>query len=138
MNHAENKNVVRRLVEEAQQGRNLQVVEELLASNFIDHTPMGGLPPTRDGVKLLFAGLHEAFPDLTVTIEEQVAEGASVVTRKTFRGTHSAPFLGVGASGRSVEFEVIDILRVEGGRIKEHRHIVDQLSLLRQLGAIPA
>lgn len=138
MDGTENKHVVRRLVEEAQQGRNLQVVDELLAGDFVDHTPMSGLPPTREGVKLLFAGLHEAFPDLKVTIEEQVAEGPKVVTRKTFRGTHRAPFFGVAASGRSVEFEVIDILGVEDGRITEHRHILDQLALLRQLGALPA
>jgi steroid delta-isomerase-like uncharacterized protein len=138
MDQNANKLVVRRLVEEAQQGRNVQLVDELLADDFIDHTPMGGLPPTREGVKLLFAGLQDAFPDLTVTVEEQIAEGTQVVTRKTFRGTHSAPFLGVAASGRSVEFEVIDILKVEGGRITEHRHVIDQLALLRQLGAFAA
>jgi steroid delta-isomerase-like uncharacterized protein len=132
----ENKEVVRRLVEGAQIGRDLSLVDDLLAPEFVDRSPMGGLPPTREGVKLLFAGLHAAFPDLRVEIDEQVAEGDTVVTRKTFNGTHEGAFLGVPASRKRVSFEVVDFLRVVDGRIVEHRHIVDQLSLLQQLGAM--
>lgn len=135
MTTRDNKAVVRKLVEGAQAGRNLALVDELLDSEFVDHTPMEGLPPTREGVKMLFAGLHAAFPDLRVVIHEQVAEGETVVTRKTFIGTHAGDFLGIPASGRRVEFEVIDILRVVEGRIREHRHMLDRLELLQQLGA---
>ena len=136
MSIQENKAVVRRLVEAAQVGRDLSVVDELLSPDFVDHSPMAGLLPTREGVKILFAGLHNAFPDLSVIIREQVAEGETVVTRKTFIGTHAGEFLGVPASNKKIEFDVIDMLRVVDGRITEHRHIVDQLGLLQQLGAI--
>ena len=130
------KNIVRRLVDEAQTRGNLAVVDEILADDFVDHSPLAGLPPTREGVKILFAGLKAGFPDLAVTIDEQVAEGEKVVTRKTFRGTHGGEFLGVPATGRPVAWEVIDILTFRGERIVEHRVILDQLGLMKQLGAM--
>lgn len=131
-----NKRMVRRLIEEAQQGGNLQVIQELLAEDFVDHTPLGGLPPTRDGVSMLFAGMRQAFPDLRVTIEEQIADSEKVATRKTFEGTHRGPFLGIAATGNPIRFEVIDILTVRGGKIREHRVVADQLTLMQQLGAL--
>jgi steroid delta-isomerase-like uncharacterized protein len=136
MSLEQNKSMVRRLVDEAQTQGQFDVVDELMADDFVDHSPLPGLPPTREGVKMLFAGLRAAFPDLHVTISEQIAEDERVATRKTFRGTHRGDFLGVPASGRPVEFEVIDILTFERGKITEHRVVLDQLGLLRQLGAM--
>jgi steroid delta-isomerase-like uncharacterized protein len=129
-----NKQTVRRLIEEAQQGGNLAVIQELLAEDFVDHTPFPGVPPTRDGVSMLFAGMQQAFPDLRVTIEEQIADDEKVATRKTFEGTHRGPFLGIAATGNPIRFEVIDILTLRGGKIREHRVVVDQLALMQQLG----
>lgn len=131
-----NKLLVRRLITEAQEGGKLDVVDEILGDDFVDHTPLPGLPPTRDGVRLLFAGLRAAFPDLKVTIHEQIGDEEKVVTRKTFSGTHAGPFMGIPASGNPVRFEVIDILTVRSGRIREHRVILDQLGLMQQLGAM--
>ncbi len=136
MSLEEHKSKVRRLVEEAQSNGRLEVVDELFAEDFVDHSPLPGLPATREGVKMLFAGLRSAFPDLHVTIAEQIAEDNRVATRKTFRGTHRGDFLGVPASGRPVEFEVIDILTFEKEKISEHRVVLDQLGLLKQLGAM--
>jgi steroid delta-isomerase-like uncharacterized protein len=128
-----NKTLVRRLVDEAQTEGRLEVVDELLADDFVDHSPLPGLPANRDGIRILFGALRAAFPDLRVTIDEQVAEGEKVVTRKTFRGTHGGEFLGAPASGRAVAFEVIDILSVRDGKIAEHRVVFDQLGLREQL-----
>jgi len=130
-----NKTKVRRLVDEAQTKGNLAVVDELLAEDFVDHTPFPGLPPTRDGVKILFGYLRTVFPDLRVRIHEQIAEAEKVVTRKVFEGTHRAEFMGVPSTGRPVSFEVIDILTFNGGRISEHRVIFDQLGIRQQLTA---
>jgi len=129
------KAAVRRLVEEAQTNGNLAVVDELLSDDFIDHTPFPGVPPTRDGVKMLFGYLRTVFPDLRVRIHEQVAEDEKVVTRKVFEGTHRAEFMGVPSTGRPVSFEVIDILTFCHGRISEHRVIFDQLGIRQQLTA---
>jgi len=128
-----NKIVVRRLVDEAQSRGNIAVVDELMAEDFIDHTPFPGVPPTREGVKMLFGYLRTAFPDLHVRVEEQIADEAKVVTRKTFEGTHRGEFMGVPATGRPISFEVIDILTLDNGRIVEHRMVVDRLGIQQQM-----
>jgi steroid delta-isomerase-like uncharacterized protein len=139
MTVSENKRIVRRLIEEAQVGGNLQVVDEILADDFVDYSPLPGLPPTREGVRTLFAAMRAAFPDLRVRIDDQIEEAGKVMTRKTFEGTHGGEFLGVPASGNRVAFEVIDILSVRGdGRIADHRVILDKLGLLQQLGVSAA
>ncbi len=130
-----NKALVRRLVDEGQSRGNLAVVDELLADDFIDYSPFPGVPPTRDGVKMLFGYLRSVFPDLVVRIDEQIADDSKVVTRKTFAGTHRGEFMGVASTGRTISFEVIDILTVRGGKIAEHRVVFDQLAIREQLSA---
>jgi steroid delta-isomerase-like uncharacterized protein len=130
------KAAVRRLVGEAQESGKLEVVDELLAEDFVDHTPLPGLPPTREGVKMLFAAMRSAFPDLRVRIDEQVADGEKVVTRKSFLGTHRGEFVGLAGSGRPLDLEVIDVLTFRDGRITEHRVLFDRMALMQQLGAM--
>ena len=130
------KSIVRCLVEEAQGKGNLAVIDELIAEDFVDHSAFQGLPPTREGVRILFGALRAAFPDLVVDIHEQIGEGEKVVTRKTFSGTHRGDFMGVPPSGNRIAFEVIDILTVRDDKIREHRLQMDQLGLLKQLGAM--
>jgi steroid delta-isomerase-like uncharacterized protein len=136
MSPEENKAVVRRFVDEAQSRGRVDAVDEYLSDSFVDHSPLPGLSPDRDGVKQLFAMFHSAFSDFRTVVHDQIAEGDRVVTRKTFRGTHEGEFLGIPATGREVSIEVIDILRLEGDKITEHWCVVDQLGLMRQLGAI--
>jgi steroid delta-isomerase-like uncharacterized protein len=138
MSIEENKALVARFVSEAEQGGNLALIDELLTPDFVDHTPLPGVPPTRDGIKVLFAGLQSAFPDLSITIQEQVAEGDRVVTRKTFNGTHRGTFLGIPPSGNRLDLTVIDIIGVKDGRLVDHLVVLDQMTLLTQLGAMPA
>ena len=128
-----NKHLVRRLVDQAQSQGNLAVVDELLADDFVDHTPFPGVPPTRDGVKMLFGYLRAAFPDLHVRIDEQVADSEKVVTRKTFAGTHQGEFMGAPGTGKPVQFEVIDILTFREGKIAEHRMVTDRLAIREQI-----
>jgi steroid delta-isomerase-like uncharacterized protein len=134
----QNKLLVCRLVDEAQVAGRLEVVDELLSEDFVDHTPMEGVPGNREGVRMLFAAMLEAFPDLTVDISEQIAEGDRVVTRKTLRGTHGGSFLGLPPTGSPVRFEVVDILTIRDERFVEHRAVIDKLNLMQQLGAVPA
>ena len=128
-----NKALVRRLVDEAQSGGNLALVDELLAEDFIDHSPFPGLPPTREGVKMLFGYLRSVFPDLQVRIHEQIADDTKVATRKTFEGTHRGEFMGAAPTGRRICFEVIDILTIRSGKISEHRVVFDASAIQHQL-----
>jgi predicted ester cyclase len=137
MSAEHNKAIVRRMVEEVQSQHQISAVDELFAADFVDHSVPPGLPPNRDGVKMQFVMFFSAFPDLHVVIHDQVAEGDKVVTRKTFQGTHQGDLMGIPPSGRPVAFEVIDILRVQGGKITDHWNLVDQLGLMRQIGVIP-
>jgi predicted ester cyclase len=138
MSAERNKAIVRRMVEELQSGHNLDVVDELFAVDFVDHSVPPGLPPSREGVKMQFAMFFSAFPDLHVVIHDQVAEGDRVVTRKTFHGTHQGDLFGIPPTDRSVAFDVVDILCMQDGKITDHWNVVDQLGLMYQIGAIPA
>ena len=138
MSTEENKAIVRRFVEEAQGRGNYQVIDEVVAPTFINQSAPPGFPADREGVRATFDLFRAAFPDLTVVIHDQIAEGDKVVTRKTFQGTHQGEFMGIPPTGRKVTIGVTDILRVHEARIVEHWGQVDMLGLMQQLGVIPS
>lgn len=136
-----NKDLVRRLIETVQNGHHLERLEEFFDPHFVNHLE----PPDDDSAlnavdraRLVFRQLFTAFPDLHVTIQQQVAEGDKVVTHKTFHGTHQGEFMGVAPTGRLITFAVIDILRLDRGKVVEHWAIQDRLALMQQLGMLPA
>jgi steroid delta-isomerase-like uncharacterized protein len=131
------KDVQHRFIDEFQTNGRVSVAEELLADDFVDHTPFGSFAPTRDGVIELFAMLRAAFPDLRADVHDMLVDGDEVVTRKTFHGTHQGEFLGIPPTGKAVSLDVIDIVRQRDGQLVEHWNVVDALGLMQQLGAIP-
>lgn len=137
MSLEENKAVVRRFVEEVQCRHDLSAIDGLFSPDFVDYSGMSN-PPTKAGSYELFTMMFTAFPDLHVTIRQQIAEGDKVVTYKTFRGTHGGPFMGVPATGAAVTFEVIDIVTVRDGRMIEHWMVGDMLGVMQQITAVPA
>jgi steroid delta-isomerase-like uncharacterized protein len=136
-NTGQNKATVRRFVEEAQSRGRLSAVDEFFTLGFVDHNAPAGLPINREGVKMQFTMLRNAFPDMQAVIHDQIAEGDKVVTRKSLRGTHLGDFLGIPPTGKAVSLEVIDILRLVDGKIAEHWNTVDLLGLMHQLGVMP-
>ena len=138
MSAEENKAIVRRFVEEVQNRGDLAALDELCAPDFVNHSAPPGVPPTREGLEQLTALFRRAFPDGQMAIEEMLAEGDRVATRKTFRGTHQGDLMGLPPTGRRVEIGLIDIVRVVDGRVVEHWNAVDNLGMMQQLGAIPA
>ena len=81
--------------------------------------------------------MRAGFPDLHFSVEEQIAEGDKVVTRFEWTGTHQGEFLGVAATGRSAKVWGMVIDRLQSGRIKDTRIIMDMLGLMMQLGVFP-
>lgn len=138
MQAEENRALVRRFVEEVQSGGRHDLIDEYLDAGFVDHSAMSGFEPTREGVRQLVTAFRTAFPDLQFTIQDQVADGNRVVTRKTLTGVHRGEFMGIPATGSRIEVEVIDVLRVDDGRITDHWMNGDFLGLMQQLGAVPA
>ena len=115
----------------------LSVIDELAADDVIEHDEFPGLEQNKDGVKQFFTMLREAFPDLRMTPHETIAEGDMVSVRYTATGTHRGEFMGVPATGNSVEMEGIDLFRIRDGQVAEHWGVSDVMSLMQQIGAIP-
>jgi len=136
MSIEQNKAVVRRLYDDVFNGRRIELIDHLAVGDYLDHDP---LPGQRDGrlglgdkVSALVAGLDPRF-----TIEDVIAEGDRVAVRWINEGTHVAEFLGIPPTGRSFRFAGVDIYGMDGGMLAEHWHVVDQLTMLQQLGLIP-
>lgn len=130
------KAIVRRLINEVQTGGDFAVFDELMHPDFVDHTPSPAFPPTRDGARSLYRAFRDAFPDMVATIDFQTAEGDLVTTRKTYRATHRGDFLGIAVTHASVDFDVIDVLRVRDDRITDHWGVMNIASLMQQLTAV--
>lgn len=134
----ENKAIVNRFYKEFANQGNLSVADELVASDFVDHNPPSpDVAAGRDGVKQVFAMFRKAFPDMNMTVEDQIAEGDKVVSRMKFQGTHKGEMMGIPSTGKKVSMGLIDILRVKNGQITEHWGESDNLGMMQQLGVVP-
>ena len=112
---------------------------EHLADDFVEHEELPGLEPSKEGVKQLFRMYRAAFPDLRMEAEDVLASGDKVVARARATGTHQGDFMGMPPTGRRVDVQLIDIIRFgDDGRAVEHWGVLDALSMMQQLGAIPA
>ena len=141
MSAQENKKKARRLMEEAFGQGKPELVNDLLDPDFVRYDPYIEAGEVRgvETVKENIVWFRNVFPDLTCTIEEQLAEGEKVVSRWTVRGTHQGDeFFGVPASGERVEMSGTQIDRFDqSGKIIEERAEFDLLGAMRQMGAMP-
>jgi predicted ester cyclase len=131
------KAVIRRFVEEVQNEKNWDVYDELNDPDFFNHSAPPGMTD-REGSKQYLGGFLNGFPDSHFTIDDMIAEGDQVVTKKTFRGMHTGDFAGIPPTGKEVTLQFVDIMRVRDGRITEHWLCMDQLSFMQQLGVVSA
>lgn len=132
----ENKALVRRFFEELDNG-NLDVIDELVAEDYVDHDPppFPGLAPGRAGLKQAAEMFWTATPGHHL-IEDQMAEGDKVITRLRGIGKHEGELAGIPASGNELDVKAVAIYRIENGKITEHWSAVDSATLLQQLGVI--
>jgi predicted ester cyclase len=133
---AENKAMFRRTYEELLNRGNLDVADELVAPEFINHEAPPGRDRGPESMRGLATMLRTAFPDLHFTIEDLVAEGATVTGRVTMSGTHEGPFMGMPPTGCSVRQDQMHIVRFRDGKAIEHWGVRDDLGMMRQLGVI--
>lgn len=137
MSSEQNKAIVRRAFEEPWKGK-LDVVDELVASEYVGHDP--AVPePLRgpEGVKEFISTYRAAFPDARITVKEQLAEGDLVATRWSGSGTHEGELMGIAPTGKQVSVSGLTISRLEGGKIVEEYITWDTLGMLQKLDAIP-
>jgi len=137
MSVEENKAIPRRVYEEVLNHKNLDLVDELFASDYVNHDPTS--PQEMHGpesLKQFFSAYLAAFPDLRFTVEDQVAEEDKVVSRWTSRGTNRGELMGAAPTGRQIQFTGITISRISDGKIAEDWTSYDALGMMRQLGLI--
>jgi predicted ester cyclase len=138
MSAEQNAELFRRFIEEGFNQRNLSVIDEAIAPDFVEHEELPpGIAPGREGVRQFFGTLISAFPDFKFTIDDVIAQGDKVVVRSTWTGTQQGEFLGIPPTGRGISFGVIDIVRIAGGQAVEHWGQMDSMRMMQQLGVIP-
>jgi steroid delta-isomerase-like uncharacterized protein len=116
----------------------LESVDELLAPDFVDHDPLPGIPPTREGVKQLVGLFRTAFPDFEVEVLHTVVEGDRAVDHIRSTGTHLGDFQGIPATGKPIQTSAIVISKLDDeGRIAARWQRFGAMQLLQQLGVIP-
>jgi steroid delta-isomerase-like uncharacterized protein len=133
-----NKALVRRLCEEAISKGNFGVLDETLAPDYVYREPTVGEKKGKNGLRELVTMYRTAFPDLKMTIDEQIAEGDKVFTRWTATGTHRGVLMGFPPTGKQVRVQGATVTRFANGKIAEDTEVYDALGMLRQIGALPS
>jgi steroid delta-isomerase-like uncharacterized protein len=134
----DNSAIIRRFVDEVINQGKMGSAEEFVWEDVVEQVPLPGQGPGLEGLKDVLRGMRSAFPDIDFSSKEQVCEGDKVVSRFEWTGTHKAEFMGVPATGRQVRVWGVVIDRLEAGRIKDTRILMDALGLMMQLGTLPA
>ena len=112
---------------------------ENLADDFVEHEVTPGLAPTKAGVKDFFRMQRAAFPDMRMVADDVIASGNKVVARVRYTGTNQGAFMGMPATGKRVDVQLMDMfLFGDDGRVREHWGVMDALALMQQIGAVPA
>ena len=119
------------------QGR-LEAVDQFFSSDFKEHEEGPGKDRGREGLKEIVRTIRGAFPDLQVDIEAISEDGEQTWARVTFSGTNTGELMGFPPSGRKATWTAIDQCRYAEGKLVEHWGVVDLLSMMHQIGIVPA
>jgi predicted ester cyclase len=133
----ENKAVIRRYREAHNKG-NLGALDAIVAKDVNSHSALPGLPPGLEGGKMAHNIFLQSFGDLQTRTEHLVAEGDKVIEWYTASGTHTGPFMGAPATGKKFEIVSVVVYRLANGVIVETWGVNDGLTLMQQLGMLPA
>ena len=118
---------------------NLDRIDEFVTDDVVDHEEgMPGQPEGKEGVAFFVNTMREAFSDIEAKMNQSLESGDMAAAQMTLTGKHTGDFMGVPASGKSFEVECMDIIRIEDGKCVEHWGVTDMMSLMQQIGAVPA
>lgn len=133
----ENINIINRYFEEVWNQGNIDTLDDILSSEYINHNPGFEKPkPGPAGLKPIVLAIRKGFPDLKYIIERMVISEDHVTVHVRMTGTHTGDFFGIPATGKTINVSQMQIERIVDGRIVEHWRVTDDLSLMRQLGQI--
>src|SRR5512141_779886 len=130
--------LIERFYKDVIESGNLDLVDELAADSYVDHQEaLPGQPSGKDGVKFFVSTMRSAFPDIKVKeIQPSLSAGNMEACHVVLTGTHRGELAGIPATGKSVEFDCTDIIRVDDGKVAEHWGTTDNMSIMRQIGAM--
>jgi steroid delta-isomerase-like uncharacterized protein len=136
---AEGVELIQRFYDEMLGNGDLDKLDELVTDDVVDHQEgMPGQPEGKEGVIFFVNAMRGAFSDLKATIDQSVESGDMASALVTVNAKHTGDFMGVPGTDKSVEIEGIDIIRIEDGKCAEHWGVTDNMSLMQQIGAVPA
>ena len=133
----ENKDIVRRMVDEGWNPNNQATLNELMAEDLVNHDPVAPEVRSREDLEAFHASRVAGFPDQHTTVDDLIAEGDLVAKRWTFRGTHQGDFQGIPPTGQQVTVQGVSVYRINNGKITEIWWGYDTLGVLQQLRVIP-
>ena len=115
----------------------IEVIDELVADDFVDHQEFPGLEPTKEGLKQFVLLFHAAFSDIKVEVLSVGVDGDELWVHSVFTGTHTGDFAGIPPTGKSVTLAMMDRVKVRDTKAIEHWGVSDDLGMMTQLGVIP-
>lgn len=130
----DNSTTARRFYDEVIGAGNFDMLDELLHEDFVEHEAMPGMPTGRDAPRAMTEMMRSAFPDMRAEVDDIIEEGDKLAVRGRFLGTHEGEFMGIPATGRSFEVNVMDVLQFEGGKVVAHWGVTDTAGMMEQLG----
>jgi predicted ester cyclase len=131
-----NKLLIREYIEKVVNTGNIDDIAKYISPDYYEGNRPGGQTVGVEGAKQHILGVRQTYPDLCLTVEQQIAEGDWVVTRITARGTHRGTWLGIKPTGKKVEITGVNIEKVVNGRIVEHGGAANTLDALMEIGAV--
>ena len=134
----DNKELIRKYIEEVINTGNINEIEKFISSNYAEIIEGKKHLVGIEGAKEHLMGVRQTYPDLKLTVDKQIAEGDWVATCITARGTHKGTWLGIKPTGRQVLFTGVNIEKVENGKITEHGGAANLLIQFLEIGAIKA
>jgi steroid delta-isomerase-like uncharacterized protein len=133
----QNTALIKRYFEEVWNNGKIEVLEEIIAPNYINHSPgMPNPPQGPEGLKPIVVAIRQAFPDLKYVIKNMVVSDEKIAVYTIMHGTHQGDFFGLAPTGKTIEVAQMQIERIENNKIVEHWRVTDDLSLMKQLGQI--
>ena len=127
--------VARRFYDEVMNKGNLDVLQEIIHDDFVEHENVPpGVPTDKNGPRAFVSLFRGAFPDFTATIEDLIQEGDKVVVRSRMTGTHEGDFMGMPPSGKTFDIQAIDIVEFRHGKCIAHWGVTDNAAMMEQLG----
>ena len=126
---------VRRLTQEGFVAGKVEVVDDVVAENCVDHDPMPGQGQGREGQRHTCQMVVDGLSNRSTLRDDFLATGDTVVENWIFQGTHTGDFLGAPATGKQLQVRGIEIWRLAGGRIVERWGVVDAAGVMEQLAS---